>query len=95
VTVISVVAVTLDPDSVFIVGRLRPLVDEVLADVREELGRSLPAAPEVITPAQMLGLSVARGAVHASLRMARATIGDAALQARRQHQGAKQSAAAF
>jgi hypothetical protein len=34
--------VTLDPESVFFVGRLRPLVDEVLPEVRRRLGTSLP-----------------------------------------------------
>ena len=62
-------AVTLDPESVFFVGRLRPLVDEVLPEVRRRLDKSLTTAPEVKAPTQVLGLSVARGAVYACLRI--------------------------
>jgi predicted NBD/HSP70 family sugar kinase len=38
VTAVSAVVVTLEPDSVFFTGRLRPLVEEVLPDVRRRLG---------------------------------------------------------
>ncbi len=83
VTAVSAVAVTLDPDSVFFTGRLRPLVDEVLPDVRSRLAAILTTAPEVAAPAQVLGLSVARGAVNACLEMARERLRDAVLGARR------------
>jgi predicted NBD/HSP70 family sugar kinase len=95
VTAVSAVAVTLDPESVFFVGRLRPLVDEVLPEVRRRLDKSLPTAPEVKAPTQVLGLSVARGAVYACLGMARDRLRDAVLEARRQGQHAEQSAPAF
>jgi predicted NBD/HSP70 family sugar kinase len=84
VTAVSAVAVTLDPDSVFFTGRLRPLVDEVLPEVRSRLDTTLTTAPVVTAPTQVLGLSVARGAVHACLGMARERLRDAVLEARRQ-----------
>ena len=40
VTAVSAVAVTLDPESVYFVGRLCPLVDEVLPEVRSRLARA-------------------------------------------------------
>jgi predicted NBD/HSP70 family sugar kinase len=95
VTAVSAVAVTLDPESVFFVGRLRPLVDEVLHEVRRRLDRSLTTAPEVKAPAQVLGLSVARGAVYACLTMARSRLRDAVLEARRQVQNTEQATPAF
>jgi hypothetical protein len=84
VTAVSAVVVTLEPDSVFFTGRLRPLVEEVLPDVRRRLGTTLTAAPVVTAPVQVLGLSVARGAVHACLGMARNRLREAVLEARRQ-----------
>ena len=95
VTAVSAVVVTLDPESVFFVGRLRPLVDEVLPEVRRRLGASLPTVPEVEAATQELGLSVARGAVYASLGMSRDRLRDAVLGARRQAQQAEKSAPAF
>ena len=83
VTAVSAIAVTLDPDSVFFTGRLRPLVEEVLPEVRRRLDTTLTTAPAVAAPAQVLGLSVARGAVHACLGMARERLRDAVLGARR------------
>lgn len=95
VTAVSAVAVTLDPESVFFMGRLRPLVDEVLPEVRRRLDKSLTTVPEVKAPTQVLGLSVARGAVYACLGMARERLRDAVLEARRQGQHKEQSAPAF
>ncbi len=95
VTAVSVVAVMIDPGSVFVVGRLRPLVDEVLPEVRRRLDKSLPSVPEVKAPMQVLGLSVARGAVYACLGMTRGRLREAVLEARRQGQHTKQSAPAF
>jgi predicted NBD/HSP70 family sugar kinase len=95
VTAVSAVAVTLDPESFYFVGRLRPLVDEVLPDVRRRLGTSLPTVPKVEAATQELGLSVARGAVYASLGMARDRLRDAVLGARRQGQQTEQSTPAF
>jgi predicted NBD/HSP70 family sugar kinase len=95
VTAVTAVAVTLDPESVFFVGRLSPLVDEVLPEVRSRLDRSLPAVPEVRTVTQVLGLSVARGAVYACLAVARERLGDAVLEARRQGPNAQQPLPAF
>lgn len=94
-TAVSAVAVTLDPESVLFTGRLRPLVDEVLPEVRGRLDKSLSTVPEVRAPTQVLGLSVARGAVYACLGMARERLRDAVLEARRQGQYAEQSAPAF
>ena len=95
VTAVSAVAVTLDPESVYFVGRLRPLVDEVLPEVRRRLDKSLTTVPEVKAATQVLGLSVARGAVDACLGMARDRLRDAVLEARRQSQHTEQSAPAF
>ncbi|MET9793456.1 ROK family transcriptional regulator [Streptomyces canus] len=95
VTAVSVVAVTLDPESVYFVGRLRPLVDEVLPDVRRRLDRSLPAVPEIRTVPHLIGLSTAQGAVYACLTMAQERLRDAVLGARHQSQAAEQSAPAF
>lgn len=94
-TAVSAVAVTLDPDSVYFVGRLRPLVDEVLPEVRQRLDKNLTAVPEVKVATQVIGLSVARGAMYACLRMARHRLRDAVLEARRQGQSPEQSAPAF
>jgi predicted NBD/HSP70 family sugar kinase/biotin operon repressor len=95
VTAVSAVAVTLDPDSVFVVGRLRPLVDEVVPEVRRRLDKSLPTVPDIKAPTQVLGLSVARGAVHECLGIARDRLRDAVLEARRQGRHPAQSAPAF
>jgi predicted NBD/HSP70 family sugar kinase len=95
VTAVSAVTVTLDPESVYFVGRLQPLVDEVLPAVRRRLAETLPTPPEVKVPTQVLGLSVARGAVHACVGMARDRLRNAVLVARRQDRPAEQSAPAF
>ena len=95
VTAVSAVAVTLDPESVYFVGRLRPLVDEVLPDVRRRLDESLTTVPEVKVAPQVLGLSVARGAVYACLGVTRDRLRVAVLQARRQGQRVEQFAPAF
>jgi predicted NBD/HSP70 family sugar kinase len=95
VTAVCAVTVTLDPESVYFVGRLQPLVDEVLPELRGRLDERLTTVPEVTAPTQVLGLSVARGAVHACLGMARGRLRDAVLDARRQGQQTEQYAPAF
>lgn len=95
VSAVSAVAVTLDPRTFFFVGRLQPLVDEVLPEVRRQLDKSLTTVPEIKAPAQVLGLSVAGGALYASLGLARERLRDALLQARRQSQNTERSAPAF
>jgi predicted NBD/HSP70 family sugar kinase len=95
VTAVSTVAVTLDPESVYFVGRLRPLVDEVRPELRERLGKNHPTAPEIKAVTHVLGLSTARGAVYACLTLARERIRDAVLEARRRGQPAEQSVPAF
>lgn len=84
VTAVSAVAVTLDPESVYIAGRLRPLVDEVLPEVCRRLEKSLPTVPEINAVTMVLGLSVARGAAYAGLAMVHDRIREAVLEARRQ-----------
>ena len=74
VTAVSAVAVTLDPESVYFVGRLSPLVEEVLPQARRRLAESLPDAPEIRVVPQVIGLSVARGAAYAGLAVARARL---------------------
>jgi predicted NBD/HSP70 family sugar kinase/biotin operon repressor len=95
VTAVCAVTVTLDPESVYFVGRLQPLVDEVLPELRGRLDERLTTVPEVTAPTQVLGLSVARGALHACLGMARGRLRDAVLDARRQGQQTEQYAPAF
>ncbi len=95
VTAVSSIAVTLEPESVYFVGRLRPLVEEVLPEVRRRLDQSLPAVPKVEAVTHVLGLSVARGAVYACLAMVQARLRDAVLEARRYRQSAERSAPAF
>ncbi|WP_031484196.1 ROK family transcriptional regulator [Streptomyces bicolor] len=94
-TAVSIVAVTLDPEYVYFVGRLRPLVDEVLPEVRKRLEHSLPAVPRITTVSQVLGLSVACGAVHACLAMTHNRLQDALLKARAQGPKKEQAAPAF
>ncbi len=94
-TAVSAVVVTLDPESVFFTGRLRPLAQEVLPEVRRRLDTSLSTVPEVKAPTQVLGLSVARGAVYACLGVARDRLRDAVLEARRRGQTTERSAPAF
>ena len=94
-TAVSAVVVTLDPESVFFTGRLRPLAQEVLPEVRRRLDTSLSTVPEVKAPTQVLGLSVARGAVYACLGVARDRLRDAVLDARRRGQTTERSAPAF
>ena len=95
VTAVSAVAVTLDPESVYFAGRLVPLVDEALPEVRRQLARSLPAVPKLSVVTQVLGLSVARGAAYAGVTMAHSRLRDAVLETRRQSQRTEQAAPAF
>ena len=95
VTAVSVVAVTLDPESVYFVGRLRPLVDVVLPQVRGRLNQNLPAVPEIRTGPHLIGLSTAQGAVYACLTITQERLRDAVLGARQQNRLTEQSAPAF
>ncbi|WP_158853803.1 ROK family transcriptional regulator [Saccharothrix deserti] len=95
VTAVSAAVVTLDPDSVYFVGRLRPLVDEVLPEVRTRLDHSLPTVPTIKTSTQEIGLSTARGAVYACLVIVQNRLRDAVLEARRQGRRTDQSAPVF
>jgi predicted NBD/HSP70 family sugar kinase len=95
VTAVSVVAVTLDPESVYFVGRLRPLVDVVLPQVRGRLDQSLPAVPEIRTGPHQIGLSTAQGAVYACLTIVQERLRDAVLGARQQNRLSEKSAPAF
>ncbi|MDU0313113.1 ROK family transcriptional regulator [Phycicoccus sp. M110.8] len=95
VTAVSAVAVTLEPDRVYFVGRLQPLVEEVLPMVRRRLGERLPKAPEVSTPTQVLGLSVARGAVYACLATVREELRESVLSTRHRSADPAGSAPAY
>jgi predicted NBD/HSP70 family sugar kinase/biotin operon repressor len=95
VTAVHVVAVTLDPESVYFVGRLRPLVDVVLPQVRGRLDQILPAVPELRTGPHLIGLSTAQGAVHACLTIAQKRLRDAVLEARHQSRLTERSTPAF
>ncbi|MEJ1192257.1 ROK family transcriptional regulator [Pseudarthrobacter sp. CCNWLW207] len=82
VTAVGAVAVTLDPESVYFVGRLSPLVDMVLPEVRRRLAQSLPVVPEIRVVTQVVGLSVARGAAYAGLALAHSRLRESMLEAR-------------
>jgi predicted NBD/HSP70 family sugar kinase len=84
VSAVGAVAVTLDPESVYFVGRLSPLVDEVLPEVRGRLAQSLPSVPEIRVVPQVIGLSVARGAAYAGLALAQSRLRESMLEARRE-----------
>ncbi len=81
VTAVSAVAVTLDPESVYFVGRLSPLAEEVLPEARRRLEQSLPSAPEIRVVPQVIGLSVARGAAYAGQALGQARLRDGILGA--------------
>jgi predicted NBD/HSP70 family sugar kinase len=95
VTTVSVVAVTLDPESVYFVGRLRPLVEVVLPQVRGRLDQSLPAVPDIRTGPHLIGLSTAQGAAYACLTNAQRRLRDAVIGARHQSRLTERSAPAF
>jgi predicted NBD/HSP70 family sugar kinase len=80
VTAVGAVAVTLDPESVYFVGRLSPLVDEVLPEARKRLAQTLPAVPEIRVAPQVVGLSVARGAAYAGLALAQSRLRESILE---------------
>ena len=82
VTAVGAVAVTLDPESVYFVGRLSPIVDEVLPEARRRLAQSFPIAPEIRVVPQVIGLSVARGAALAGLALAQSRLRESMLEAR-------------
>jgi predicted NBD/HSP70 family sugar kinase len=84
VTAVTTVVVTLDPESIFFVGRLRTLVEEVLPEVRKRVEQRLPAVPRLTVATQVLGLSTARGAVYSGLTQTQARLREALLDARRQ-----------
>lgn len=86
VTAVGAVAVTLDPESVYFVGRLSPLVDEVLPEARRRLAQSLPTVPEIRVVPQVIGLSVARGAAQAGLALAQSRLRESMLEARSEGQ---------
>lgn len=95
VTAVSAVVVTLDPESIYFVGRLAALVEQVLPEVRTRLEERLPAVPRLAVARQVLGLSTARGAVHSCLTLAHARLREALLDARRQAPRVEQPAPAF
>jgi predicted NBD/HSP70 family sugar kinase len=82
VTAVGAVAVTLDPESVYFVGRMSPLVDEILPEARRRLAQSLPTVPEIRVVPQVIGLSVARGAAQAGLALAQSRLRESMLEAR-------------
>lgn len=86
VTAVGAVAVTLDPESVYFVGRLSPLVDEVLPEARRRLAQNLRVVPEIRVASQVVGLSVARGAAYAGLALAQSRLRESMLEASRESQ---------
>jgi predicted NBD/HSP70 family sugar kinase len=95
VTAVSAVVVTLDPEAIYFVGRLRTMVEEVLPEVRKRLGSTLPAVPRLAVATQVLGLSTARGAVYSCLTIAQNRLREAVLDARRQGPRVEQPSPAF
>jgi predicted NBD/HSP70 family sugar kinase len=83
VAAVGAVAVTLDPESVYFVGRLSPLVDEVLPEARRQLAQHLPIVPEIRVVPQVIGLSVARGAAYAGLALTHSRLRESMFDARR------------
>lgn len=81
VTAVSAVAVTLDPESVYFVGRLGPIAEEVLPEVRSRLAQILPAVPEIRVVPQVIGLSVARGAACTAQSLAQTRLRESVLDA--------------
>ena len=79
VTAAGAVAVTLDPESVYFVGRLSPLVDEVLPEARRRLAQNLSVVPEIRVVPQVIGLSVAQGAAYAGLALAKSRLRESML----------------
>jgi predicted NBD/HSP70 family sugar kinase len=79
VTAVGAVAVTLDPESVYFLGRLSPLVDKVLPEARRRLAQNLPTVPETRVVSQMIGLSVARGAAYAGQALAQSRLRESML----------------
>ena len=86
VTAVGAVAVTLDPESVYFVGRLSPLVDEVLPEARQPTGAKPSRVPEIRVVPQVIGLSVARGAAYAGLALAQSRLRESMLEASRDGQ---------
>ncbi|MFC9351856.1 ROK family protein [Arthrobacter sp. NPDC057013] len=86
VTAVGAVAVTLDPESVYFVGRLSPLVDEVLPETRRRLAQNLPVVPEIRVVSQEVGLSVARGAAQGGLALAQSRLRESMLEPSRESQ---------
>jgi predicted NBD/HSP70 family sugar kinase len=86
VTAVGAVSVTLDPESVYFVGRLSPLVDEVLPEARRRLAQSVPVVPEIRVVSQVMGLSVARGAAYAGLALAQSRLREMMLETRGEDQ---------
>ncbi|MBT2519468.1 ROK family protein [Arthrobacter sp. ISL-28] len=85
VTAVGAVAATLDPESVYFVGRLSPLVDEVLPEARWT-GAKTSHRPEIRVVSQVIGLSVARGAAYAGLALAQSRLRESMLEDRREGQ---------
>ncbi|MGX9901123.1 ROK family protein [Arthrobacter sp. SA17] len=79
VTAVGAVAVTLDPESVYFVGRLSPLVEEVLPEAHRRLTQTLPIVPEIRVVSQVAGLSVAQGAAYAGLTLAQSRLKESML----------------
>ena len=67
VTAISTAAVTIDPEDVYFVGRLQPLVAPVLDRVRTRLDAMLAVVPRITALPGTIGRSTTRGAVRAAL----------------------------
>ncbi|MTD52453.1 ROK family transcriptional regulator [Amycolatopsis pithecellobii] len=83
IAAVGVVAVTLDPATVLFTGRLAPLVEKVLPQVRDALASALPIVPAImISSTRELGLSTIRGAAEAGIRAAHRQLRDHMLTAR-------------
>ncbi|BCW38293.1 sugar kinase [Arthrobacter sp. StoSoilA2] len=81
VAAVGAVAVTLDPESVYFVGRLSPLVDEILPEALRRLAQILPVVPGITVVPQVVGLSVAQGAAYAGLALVQSRLRESMLEA--------------
>lgn len=82
VTAVTTVGVTLDPDRVYFVGRLQPLVEQLLPGVRAQLKRTLGAVPRIEAIPLVIGRATAQGAVYSALATAQKRLLEVVLTAR-------------
>ncbi|MFF6804528.1 ROK family protein [Streptomyces sp. NPDC012616] len=71
----SVATLAYDPQVIVVQGRLQPLVEQVLPELRERLSHVLPAVPE-LRPSALGGFAGATGAAFVAVQAARTALKD-------------------